>query len=77
MNGYKESLIHETEANGRCAKPELATAKAAFDQFCRGMMEFGCLPASRGKVKAVPPSADDPFEKYRTRKSKGLSRFLA
>ena len=26
------------------------------------MAEFGCSPASRGKVKAVPPSDDDPIK---------------
>lgn len=61
----KGGLTHLTEANGECSKPQIAIAKAAFDQFRQGMAEFGCSPASRGKVKAVPPSDDDdPAARY-------------
>jgi P27 family predicted phage terminase small subunit len=72
----KKNLTHSTESNGECAKPQVAIAKAAFDQFCRGMAEFGCSPASRGKVKAVLPRDDDPAAKYFDRGAK-IRSFLS
>lgn len=72
----KTNLTHQTKSNGECSKPEISIAKAMFDQFRQGLAEFGCSPSSRGKVKAVPPKDDNPFEKYRKRKSKGVARFL-
>ena len=77
IDNTKDSLTHSTESNVECSKPQIAIAKAAFDQFRQGMAEFGCSPASRGKVKAIPPSAEDPFEKYRNKKSKSVRSFLA
>jgi P27 family predicted phage terminase small subunit len=76
IDDTKINLTHSTESNGECAKPQVAIAKLAFDQFCRGMAEFGCSPASRGKVKAVPPTDDDPVEKFFNRGSK-IRRFLS
>ena len=70
MDAYKKTLTHETEANGVCARPELAVAKSALEQFHRIMSECGCLPASRGKVKAVPPTDNDPAAKYFDRGAK-------
>ena len=77
LDDLKDNLTHETEANGECAKPQVAIAKAAFDSFRQGLEQFGCSPATRGKVKAVPQTDDDPFEKYRNKKSKSVRSFLA
>ena len=77
IDDTKTSLTHLTESNDECSKPQGAIAKAAFDQFRQGMAEFGCSPASRGKVKAVKRVEDDPFERFRHHEPKGLSRFLS
>src|SRR5688572_3305386 len=71
----QKGLTHYSESNGNCAKPEAAIAKVAYADFKQGLEQFGCSPASRGKVKAVLPEKDDPVANYRDRR--GASRFLA
>src|SRR5262245_48317066 len=49
----KDKLTHETEANGRCALPEIAIARAAFDRVRQGLEPFGAIgPGSRSRLKA-------------------------
>ena len=49
--------------------------QGAFDQFRQGMEQFGCSPASRGKIKAVPLKRDDPFSQYLTGSLSGPGGF--
>src|SRR5262249_51386707 len=54
-DGTKENLTHKTEANGRCALPEIAIARAAFDRVRQGLEPFGATgPGSRSRLKAQP-----------------------
>lgn len=77
VDDLKNGLTQVTEANGECSKPTVSIAKDAFNSFGAGLAEFGCSPATRSKVSAVKPRADDPFAQYRARKSKtGVARFL-
>lgn len=75
----KDGLTHTTTANGECAKPQVAIAKAAFDSFKSGLQEFGCSPATRGKVSAARPPDDDPVAAYffEGKPKTGAARFLA
>ena len=75
----KDKLTHETEANGRCALPEIAIARAAFDRVRAGLEPFGAIgPGSRSRLK-TQPEENDPIENFRNRltKLKGAKRFLA
>ena len=79
VDDLKDGLTHTTEANGECGKPQVSIAKAAFESFRQGLEQFGCSPASRGKVTATRPPDDDPVAKYFfDEKSKtGAAKFLA
>ena len=75
VEDLKGSLVHDTEANGQCSKPQVAIAKAAFDSFRQGLEQFGCSPASRGKVSASR-NDDDPVAGYMKQKP-SVRRFLS
>ena len=59
IDELKIGLTHETESNGTCSRPQVAIAKAAFNDFRQGLQEFGCTPATCGKVTAAKPDDDD------------------
>jgi len=74
----KDKLTHDTGANGRCALPEIAIARAAFDRVRQGLEPFGAIgPGSRSRLR-VQPEENDPIENFRSRlnKLKGAKRFL-
>jgi P27 family predicted phage terminase small subunit len=55
----KTTLTHQTDSNGTCSKPQVAIAKQAFADFRQGLQEFGCTPATCGKVTAAKIEYDD------------------
>jgi len=63
-----KKLTHSTEANGDIAKPQVAIAKTAFDQFKSGLAEFGVSPAMRSKVKTISKPSSK-LDKYLSRKT--------
>ncbi|SRR6266542_2374619 len=76
----KTGLTHETDSNGLCARPEIGIAKAAFNDFLKGLQEFGCTPATSGKVTAAPVyDDDDPAARFFNEldRDRGSKRFLA
>jgi P27 family predicted phage terminase small subunit len=64
-NDLKNSLVQETEANGRVARPEIAISKAALADIRSIFSEFGVGPSSRTKAVALPETKQaDPAAKY-------------
>lgn len=61
----KQSLTHNTEANGTCAKPEVAIAKSALDSAKAILSEFGIGPSSRTRARPLEVQDDrDRASKY-------------
>jgi len=59
VDDLKTGLTHMTDSNGLCSRPEVAIAKQAFNDFRQGLQEFGCTPATCGKVTAAKLDDDD------------------
>lgn len=59
MDGLKGDLLHETESNGECCRPELAAAKQALGHLTTLMARFGMDPISRSKISVEPPEKKD------------------
>jgi P27 family predicted phage terminase small subunit len=77
VDEQRSGPTHETESNGTCAKPQVAIAKAAYNDFLKGLQEFGCTPATCGKVTAAKPDDDDdPLKRFLNERPRAR-RFLA
>ena len=59
LKAVRRSLVHSTEANGECSKPEIQIAKTAFANLKQIMIGFGLDPQSRGKLHVEPPEQPD------------------
>lgn len=65
IEGVDTDLIHTTEANGECCKPELTAAKQALTLIQTLGARFGLDPVSRSKISVKPPEEKDPIgERY-------------
>jgi P27 family predicted phage terminase small subunit len=61
VEGLRSDLVHETESNGECCRPELTAAKQAFTNLQILMQRFGLDPQSRSKISVPSPEEKDPI----------------
>jgi len=64
----REGVTYETVGrHGMQVKrrPEAEIAKQRWEQVLKGLIEFGCTPASRTKVSAAPRSSESKFAKLK------------
>jgi P27 family predicted phage terminase small subunit len=59
MKGLESELVHVTDANGECCRPELTAAKQALTNLQALMTRFGMDPVSRSKISVSPPDKKD------------------
>lgn len=76
MEDLRNAIIQTTEANGNCARPEVAIAKQAFNAVRSILAEFGVGPGSRTKVAALSFDKPDDFDSFKNKRP-GARRFLA
>lgn len=61
LEGLKTDLVHSTDSNGECCRPELTAAKQAFGNLQTLMQRFGLDPQSRSKISVPTPEDKDPI----------------
>src|SRR5688572_25512608 len=63
MDGLDSDLVHTTESNGECCRPELTAAKQALTNLTMLMARFGMDPISRSKISVEDQIADLYFKR--------------